>query len=277
MKPDAFDIAAAKPLKALLPLDALGYQDNGLYWYAAELPRRTAPVKYKIRLYSGDGIYVFIDNRIVMTQLETHTGGYEYEFEAPATPNGATLTILYEASGRRNGDAPMWEPRGLAQIYTSTPDGGKEYLSGFKFLPGITGVKNKWFAPSLDDSAWRKTSPGDWKKAAGLKDYDGFVWYRAEFSLPKTPGWEIPIGLKIKASDYALVYVNGKFIGRYWSAGPQETFYMPACWLKFGDKGKNEVAIAVINNGGPGGLMSLEVAPYSDFVARDTQIEVSLE
>ena len=37
-----------------------------------------------------------------------------------------------------------------------------------------------------------------------------------------------------------IVWVNGHNLGRYWSAGPQQTLYLPAEWLK---KGKNEIVI----------------------------------
>jgi beta-galactosidase len=36
------------------------------------------------------------------------------------------------------------------------------------------------------------------------------------------------------------VFVNGINIGRYWSVGPQQTLYLPGCWLK---KGKNDIVI----------------------------------
>ena len=37
-----------------------------------------------------------------------------------------------------------------------------------------------------------------------------------------------------------MVWVNGYNLGRYWKIGPQQTLYMPGCWLK---KGKNEIII----------------------------------
>ena len=37
-----------------------------------------------------------------------------------------------------------------------------------------------------------------------------------------------------------LVYVNGHALGRFWEIGPQQTLYLPGCWLK---KGKNEVVV----------------------------------
>ena len=37
-----------------------------------------------------------------------------------------------------------------------------------------------------------------------------------------------------------LVWVNGHCLGRFWEIGPQQTLYMPGCWLK---KGKNEIIV----------------------------------
>jgi len=37
-----------------------------------------------------------------------------------------------------------------------------------------------------------------------------------------------------------IVFVNGHHLGRYWSVGPQQTLYLPGCWLK---KGKNQVVV----------------------------------
>jgi beta-galactosidase len=37
-----------------------------------------------------------------------------------------------------------------------------------------------------------------------------------------------------------ILFVNGHNLGRYWSVGPQQTLYLPGCWLK---KGKNQAVI----------------------------------
>jgi beta-galactosidase len=37
-----------------------------------------------------------------------------------------------------------------------------------------------------------------------------------------------------------MVYVNGRNIGRFWEIGPQQTLYLPGCWLK---KGANEIIV----------------------------------
>jgi len=37
-----------------------------------------------------------------------------------------------------------------------------------------------------------------------------------------------------------IVFVNGHNLGRYWQAGPQQTLYLPGCWLK---KGTNDIVV----------------------------------
>lgn len=47
----------------------------------------------------------------------------------------------------------------------------------------------------------------------------------------------------MEAFGKGQVYVNGHAIGRFWHIGPQQTLYVPGCWLK---KGKNEVIVLEI-------------------------------
>ena len=37
-----------------------------------------------------------------------------------------------------------------------------------------------------------------------------------------------------------IVWVNGKNLGRYWNAGPQQKLYLPGVWLR---KGENEIVV----------------------------------
>ena len=37
-----------------------------------------------------------------------------------------------------------------------------------------------------------------------------------------------------------IVFVNGINLGRYWKVGPQQTLYLPGCFLK---KGKNDIVV----------------------------------
>jgi beta-galactosidase len=89
---------------------------------------------------------------------------------------------------------------------------------------------------------------GDWKMtklpfdqapvlAAGGKTTPGLpVVYGGTFEVTE-PG---DVFLDMRAWGKGVVFVNGQSLGRYWKIGPQQTLYLPGCWLK---KGKNEVAV----------------------------------
>ncbi len=61
-------------------------------------------------------------------------------------------------------------------------------------------------------------------------------FYKAMFNLEK-------IGdtfLDMRSWGKGMVWVNGYNLGRYWEIGPQQTLYMPGCWLK---EGTNEIIV----------------------------------
>ena len=61
-------------------------------------------------------------------------------------------------------------------------------------------------------------------------------FYKASFKLDKTGD----TFLNFEKFGKGLVYVNGKGLGRIWEIGPQQTIYVPGCWLK---KGVNEIIV----------------------------------
>lgn len=68
------------------------------------------------------------------------------------------------------------------------------------------------------------------------QDINKSGYYRGYFSIKK-------IGdtfLNMEAFGKGQVYVNGHALGRFWNIGPQQTLYLPGCWLK---KGRNEVIV----------------------------------
>lgn len=69
------------------------------------------------------------------------------------------------------------------------------------------------------------------KNVAGLP-----VFYTATVAVDK-PG---DVFLDMQGWGKGIVFVNGIHIGRYWKVGPQQTLYVPGCWLK---KGQNEIVI----------------------------------
>lgn len=62
------------------------------------------------------------------------------------------------------------------------------------------------------------------------------TYYSASFNIKKVGDTYLDMSKWGKG----LVWVNGHCIGRYWNVGPQQTLYLPGCWLK---KGQNEIVI----------------------------------
>lgn len=60
--------------------------------------------------------------------------------------------------------------------------------------------------------------------------------YRGTFKVSKPSD----TFLNFSSWGKGLVYVNGHPLGRIWEIGPQQTLYMPGCWLK---QGENEIMV----------------------------------
>ncbi|WP_294294726.1 beta-galactosidase family protein [uncultured Chryseobacterium sp.] len=61
--------------------------------------------------------------------------------------------------------------------------------------------------------------------------------------------------LDLRTFGKGFVFLNGRNLGKYWNIGPQQTIYVPACWLK---KGRNEVIVFDELQGGHMTLPSLD-------------------
>ena len=62
------------------------------------------------------------------------------------------------------------------------------------------------------------------------------AFYSGEFEPEQTGD----VFLDMRDWGKGIVFVNGHNLGRYWKTGPQQTLYLPGCWLH---KGKNEVVV----------------------------------
>ena len=74
------------------------------------------------------------------------------------------------------------------------------------------------------------------KKYTPGKKVEAPAYYRATFNL-ETPG---DVFLDMQTWGKGMIWVNGKAMGRFWEIGPQQTLFMPGCWLK---KGENEIIV----------------------------------
>ena len=148
-----------------------------------------------------------------VAELNRYYKKYDCEIEVPFN---ATLDIVVENMGRINyGSQINDNNKGIVSpviINGETITGEwKMYQLPMAAAPDLTSYKNsaKPNRPTL---------------------------YQGSFNLTKTGD----TFLDMRDWGKGIVFINGINIGRYWSVGPQQTLYLPGCWLK---KGKNTIVI----------------------------------
>jgi beta-galactosidase len=164
-----------------------------------------------------DWTQVFVDGKKVATLSRMKGEGV---VTLPAIKEGARLDILVEAMGRMNFGKGIYDRKGITQkVELQGKDGARELKNWQVFnIPvdyGFAAGRN--FAGNGN--------------AAGLPAY-----YKGFFSIDEVGDTFIDMS----AWSKGMVWINGYAIGRYWEIGPQQTLYMPGCWLK---KGENEIII----------------------------------
>ncbi len=131
-------------------------------------------------------------------------------------PFNSTLDILVENVGRINYGARIVENhKGITQPITI--DGSR--ISGSWSMYGL----------SLSEMPDVKSMPEGYKTGRP-------VYYAASFTLDKVGD----TFLDMEKWGKGIVYVNGHHLGRYWKVGPQQTLYLPGCWLK---EGRNDIVV----------------------------------
>ena len=119
--------------------------------------------------------------------------------------------------------------------------------------------------------AWKVMSLGTEPPSAEL--VPAFTWCRAEFNLPPAdPSWSIPWKLVFGSDRDALFYLNGSFVGRFITAGPQTDFYLPESFLHR-DGTPNIITAVLAYAESPVHIRTLRVEPYSGYAARRTMME----
>ena len=164
-----------------------------------------------------DWAQVFADGKL-LGRLDRRKG----EFTLPlkeTLKKGTRLDILVEAMGRVNFDKSIHDRKGITKKVEIICDGQATELKGWTVYS---------LPPFYDFVSDRNFRPG--------KTVDGPAWYRATFTLDHTGD----TFLDMQTWGKGMVWVNGHAMGRFWEIGPQQTLYMPGCWLR---EGENEIIV----------------------------------
>lgn len=193
-------------------------QGFGSIIYSTTLPAFSEPTVLRVD-EAHDFAQIFIDGTYVGT-LDRRN--HESEIRIPPTAEGARLDMLVEAMGRINFGRAIKDFKGITGTVSTDAAGELRNWTVYN-LPDSLGFYN----------AMKFKSISALKKAGGRLPRGV---YRGKFVVEK-PGDTF---LNFETWGKGLVYVNGHALGRIWQIGPQQTLYVPGCWLR---EGENDILV----------------------------------
>ncbi|MBM6719761.1 beta-galactosidase [Bacteroides gallinaceum] len=226
----AFEFTEMAPLFANLPepksddtIRTMEEYDQGFgsILYRTTLPKIDRSATLTVT-EAHDYAQIFIDGKYI-GKLDRRNG--EKQLDIPACAEGAQLDILVEAMGRINFGRAIKDFKGITEKVELKNGGRTTELKGWK----VYNLEDRY-----EEYKGLKFEP-----LKSVKDVQGQRvpgCYRATFHVEK-PGDTF---LNFETWGKGLVYVNGYGIGRIWEIGPQQTLYVPGCWLK---EGENEILV----------------------------------
>ena len=197
----------------------------GMMLYSTTLP--DIPTQSVLTAEMHDFAQVFIDGQYIGKVDRVKN---EKSLTLPPVKKGQKLLILVEGMGRINFGRAIKDFKGIV---------GDVTISAEVDNNEVTWKPREWWQCATDDSyetavnTLRLTANSNINKATE-KSKRGY--YRGYFNLKKVGD----TFLNFETGGKGQVWVNGHAMGRIWSIGPQQTLYVPGCWLK---KGKNEIIV----------------------------------
>ena len=220
----------------------------GTMMYSTRLPEITSQSVLTGEFH--DFAQVFIDKKYIGKIDRVKN---EKSLTIPAVKKGAELIIIVEGMGRINFGRAIKDFKGIVGNVTLTtetddvemvltpkqwtnvaiPD---DYQTAVKALDMVKGVNDQVAAGKVKGSVPALAFTQGYEGSKKLGDIMKPGYHRGYFNLKKVGD----TFLNFETWGKGQVYVNGHAMGRIWSIGPQQTLYVPGCWLK---KGKNEIIV----------------------------------
>ena len=201
-------------------------QGYGSILYRTMLPQLSQPSLLTVSAVH-DYAQIFLNGKFVGV-INRMKGEAEKDIVLPPCPRNSRLDILVEAMGRVNFGWAIKDFKGITDKVTVTTD-----QDGYKFVCDLRNWEVFNIHDTYDTYAGMHFGP---VPAAGADGRLPRGVYRATFQVKKPSD----TFLNFRTWGKGLVYVNGHPMGRIWEIGPQQTLYMPGCWLK---KGENEILV----------------------------------
>ena len=231
----AGNVPEARKCRDIQPMELFD-QGYGSIMYSTTLPAVKAGTVLSISNLCDYGI-IYIDGEEAGRLYRRDNGGSALRIERDVK-EGATLDIFVEAMGRINYSKLINDPKGITGSVSLLTTSGKDELTY-----NLKDWEVRLFPLTIDGidalSSIPVTAPQSDKGtalSASERQMSTPAYYRSSFNVKK-------IGdtyLDMSSWGKGLVWVNGHCLGRFWEVGPQQTLYLPGCWLK---KGKNEIVV----------------------------------
>lgn len=200
-------------------------QGFGSIIYSTSLPEIETSAVLRIN-EAHDFAQIFIDGKYIGS-LDRRNN--QTQITLPKCEENARLDILVEAMGRINFGRAIKDYKGITKNVELTLD-----VYGRPFTMELTN----WDVYNIHDN-YNTYQNMKFRPIESITDKHGQRipgCYRATFNVRKVGD----TFLRFDTWGKGLVYVNGYALGRIWEIGPQQTLYMPGCWLR---KGENEILI----------------------------------
>jgi hypothetical protein len=247
-------------------LEDLGPVPYGYAKYSTPFTFNGEPRMF-ISTRADDAKKVFVNGKFVVEASNRETL-IDFPLAKYAQPGANLVEISYELFGAPNFGEKLGELKGLESAGIGADFASAKGLESWKTQRYSVLMRGREMNPAA--GAW---TPASFLGGGGNEPpVPAFTWCRAKFTLP-TPdeAWKIPWKLTFDADCDALIFLNGKFVGRYVTIGPQRDFYLPEPYLS--PLGENNLTFLLAYSNQTHHLRKLQVAPYAEFSVRRTRVE----
>lgn len=270
---DRFDRASGKWLESpLRPLEDLGPIPYGFVKYRAEFSSSGSQGKMFIKTFDDDGKQVFVNGKLVK-EASVAKNDVEAALAGIAQQGANTVEIVYELFGSYNGGEKMGNLKGIESVRIGADAQSAVAIKTWQIQPSPPPMRGRVLDPKLSTRGWKQASLASY--GSGKELVPAFTWCRTEFRLPSpSEDWWMPWKLVFEADRDALLFLNGKFVGRYATAGPQTEFFLPEPYLVQEGKRPNVFTFVLACAEDAEHVRTLRVEPYQEFALNRTRIEL---
>jgi hypothetical protein len=225
--------------------------------------------KMFISTFTDDALKVFINGKPV-DEVSKPAKAIAFDLAKYATAGTNTLEIAYEAFGAYNGGEQLGDLKGIEFVRLGSDAQSGSAVASWQVQRYAAPMRGRDVDPDFASATW---SPASFlASGAGNPPLPAFTWCQTKFAMPAVePAWTVPWKLTFDADCDALIYLNGKFVGRYVTIGPQKEFYLTGPY--FVPNGENTLSFLLAYTDRPAHLRTLRVSPYEEFSARRTRVE----